>query len=379
MCWYVDDTKISHLDHKVVSGVIRSLEGVFGKMTVDRGKSHKFVGMNFELLENGRLKILMKDYLEECIESFEKIDGTIGIKPNSPGGHDLFEVNESSKRLNVNKSEMFHHLVAKLLFVTKRARLDIEPTISFLCTRVTKSSDEDWLKLKRLLGYLKVTLDMPRLIGADSLSIVQSWADASYAVHPDMKGHTGGVTSFGHGLTHTECSKQKINTKSSTESEIVAASDYLAHTVWLAGFMKEQGYPLSRKLFYQDNMSAIQIEKNGSVSSGKKSRHINIRYFFIKDILKREGIDVKHCPTERMIADFLTKPLQGKLFKYLRDIIMGLAPFPMEERVELYENSNKMSIVEGRISESEKSSKYEPLKENNTSWADVVKNGKSMK
>lgn len=108
-----------------------------------------------------------------------------------------------------------------------------------------------------------------------------------------MKRHTGGVNYFGYGVTHTKCLKQKINTKSLTESEIVAASDYLAHTVWLSGFMKDQGYPISRKFFYQDNMSAIQIEKNGSVSSGKKSRHINIIYFFIKDILKREEIEVK--------------------------------------------------------------------------------------
>ena len=119
-----------------------------------------------------------------------------------------------------------------------------------------------------------------------------------------MKGHTGGVTSFGYGLTYTKCSKQKVNTKSPTEVEIVAASDYLAHTVWLAGFMKDQGYPISRTLFYQDDISDIQIE-NGSVSSGERSRHMNIRFFFIKDILKREGIEVKHCPTERMIADFL--------------------------------------------------------------------------
>ena len=98
---------------------------------------------------------------------------------------------------------------------------------------------------------------MPRIIGADSLSIVQCWADASYTVHPDMRGRTGGVTSFGHGLTHTECSKQKFNTKRSTESEIVADSYYLAHTVWSASLMKDQGYPLSRKLFYQDDMSAI--------------------------------------------------------------------------------------------------------------------------
>ena len=241
VCWYVDDTKISHLDHKVVTRVIKSLEGEFGEMTVDRGKSHKFVGMNFELLENGRLKIIMKEYLEECIESFEEIDGIITSKAPSPGAHNLFEVDEALDKLGIKRSEMFHHIVAKLLFVTKRARLDIEPTISFLCTRVTKSTEEDWLKLKRLLSYLKCTLDMPRIIGADSLSIVQSWADASYAIHPDMKGHTGGVTSFGHGLTHTECSKQKINTKSSTEAEVVGASDYLPHAIWTKNVVEAQG------------------------------------------------------------------------------------------------------------------------------------------
>ena len=68
-------------------------------------------------------------------------------------------------------------------------------------------------------------------------------------------------------------------------------------------------------------------------SAGDKSRHIYIRFFFMKDIMKRENIEVKHCPTERMIADYYTKPLQGSLFKKMRDILMGLAPFPDEERV----------------------------------------------
>ena len=88
-------------------------------------------------------------------------------------------------------------------------------------------------------------------------------------------------------------------------------------------------------------MSAIKIEKNGSVSSGEKSRHMNLRLFFIKDILKRENIEVKHFLMERMIADFFTKPLQGRLFKYLRDIMMGLTPLPIEERVEIYKKEFK--------------------------------------
>ena len=110
------------------------------------------------------------------------------------------------ERLDTERSEILHHIVAKLLFVCKRARLDIESTIIFICTRATKSTQEDWSKLKRLLCYLKGTLNMLRIIGADSLSIIQSWTDASYVIHAYMKGHTCEVTPFGLGVTHTKYS-----------------------------------------------------------------------------------------------------------------------------------------------------------------------------
>ena len=171
-------------------------------------------------------------------------------------------------------------------------------------------------------------------IGADNSEIARTWADVSYATHEDMKSHTGGIFSMGYGIAHHKSTKQKLNTKSSTEAELVGASDYIAYTVWMKRFMEEQGYKLNSNIFYQDNESAIKMEKNGRDSAGNRSRHINIRYFFIKDILRREGITVQHCPTERMVADFLTKPVQGTLFKTFRDIIMGIKPFPMEERVE---------------------------------------------
>ena len=78
-------------------------------------------------------------------------------------------------------------------------------------------------------------------------------------------------------------------------------------------------------------MSTARLITNGTRSYGTGSRHINIRYFFIKDVLKREGIELINYPTERMIAGYYTKPLQGSLFKKMRDILMGLAPFPAEE------------------------------------------------
>ena len=194
---------------------------------------------------------------------------------------------------------------------------------------------------------LQGTIDMPRAIGASGIDLMETYVDASYAVHQNMRGHTGGLVTLGRGIIKGKASKQKLNTKSSTETEVVGASDFIPWTVWAKRFLAEQGYTLRRNIFYQDNKSAMKMESNGLRSCGEKSRHIHIRYFFIKDILKRENIELVHCPTERMIADYYTKPLQGSLFRKMRDIIMGLIAFPDEERVGLGE---KGELGEAKVS-----------------------------
>ena len=328
--WYVDDNKISHVDPKVVDKVIDDIEKQFGKMTVTRGKKHTFVGMDITFTPNNRVNIIMKDYITECFTVFAE-DLTKGAA--TPATRHLFEINENSLKLNEEKSEIFHHIVSKLLYVAQRARIDIQLTIAFLCTRVSCSTEEDWGKLNRLLRYLYSTIDMPRILGANGFEMIQTWVDAAYAVHADMRSHTGGLMSLGTGVFNSKSIKQKLNTKSSTEAEVVGASDYLPFTIWTKRFLKAQGYNLDTNIYYQDNESAIKMETNGRKSCGEKSRHIDIRYFFIKDVIKREGIDIKHCPTDLMLADYFTKPQQGKLFKTMRDIIMGIAKYPIEECV----------------------------------------------
>lgn len=73
----------------------------------------------------------------------------------------------------------------------------------------------------------------------------------------------------------------------------------------------------------QDNQSAIRLEKNGRNLCTGNSRHIDIRFFFVKDRVDKKEIFICYCPTDIMLADFFTKPLQGRLFKFFRDIIMG--------------------------------------------------------
>ena len=86
--------------------------------------------------------------------------------------------------------------------------------------------------LQQLLAYLKGTIDISRVIGENGLEILQTWVDVSYAIHQNMKGHTGGVMSMGRGIMHNKCSKQKLNTKNSTETEVGGASDYIPWIVW---------------------------------------------------------------------------------------------------------------------------------------------------
>jgi hypothetical protein len=86
-----------------------------------------------------------------------------------------------------------------------------------------------------------------------------------------------------------------------------------------------QGYGVTQNLLLQDNKSSILLERNGKASSGKRTRHINIQYFFITDRVNMKEIEIEWCPTKEMVADFMTKPLQGSHFRRLRDLIMGMS------------------------------------------------------
>ncbi len=322
----------------------------------------------------------MKDYIQESINDSqqEHSKGTA-----TPTRRTLFEIDPDSPKLNKTRSEIFHSIVAKQLYVSHRGRPDVQLPIAFLCTRVSKSTEQDWSKLKRVLEFLKGTLDDRITLGADDITVMQTWVDASYAVHNDMKSHTGGIVSFGRGSIMSKSSKQKLNTKSSTEAELVGASDYLPYPIWAKNFLEGQGYTLRENVFYQDNQSTIRFEKNGRKSCGPNSRHIDIRYFFIQDRIGLANIDVQYCPTEQMLADFFTKPLQGNLFRKFREVILGhkhidslkMTPtIPSQERVEkdIIQESMRNGIdgrkTDGTTSGPVKRTYADFIKKRNVSW-----------
>jgi len=137
-----------------------------------------------------------------------------------------------------------------------------------------------------------------------------------------MKSHTGAVIGVGLGPVYAKSSRQKLNTKSSTEAELVGLSDSSGQVIWTRNFLIGQGYNMAPATVYQDNMSTIALLKNGC-SNSSRTRHIAIRYFFVSDRVKSGEIKIEYMPTGEMLADILTKPLQGALFLKLRNKLLN--------------------------------------------------------
>jgi hypothetical protein len=108
--------------------------------------------------------------------------------------------------------------------------------------------------------------------------------------------------------------KQKINTRSSTESELVGVDDAAPQMLWTRYFIEAQGYKVYKSILNQDSISVMFLERNGKGSSSKRKKHINMRYFFIKDRIRSGEITVKHFPIGEILGDHFTKPVLGIQF-----------------------------------------------------------------
>ena len=179
--------------------------------------------MDFDFETKGVVKIGMIKYVEDMINTFPE---KITKEAATPAAPHLFKVREDNvKQLSDDKADTYHTITAKGLFLCKRARPDIQTTIAFLSTRVKNSDEDDWKKLQRLISYLKATKDLLLTLSSDKLNILKWHIDAAHQSHNDMKGHTGATLTMGKGGVLNNSTKQKINTRSSTESEIVGVDD----------------------------------------------------------------------------------------------------------------------------------------------------------
>jgi hypothetical protein len=128
---------------------------------------------------------------------------------------------------------------------------------------------------------------------------------------------------YGSGAIQSMSRKQKLNTRSSTEAELVGVDDAMTMILWTRLFLQAQGCDVKENILYQDNKSTILLASNGKRSSTKRTRAINIRYFFVADQVEKGTLRIEYCPTKSMLADYMSKPLQGPLFQKFKDQLLG--------------------------------------------------------
>jgi hypothetical protein len=178
----------------------------------------------------------------------------------------------------VRDKKRFHTTTAKLLYLSKRTRPDIQLPVLYLCTRVKEPTVDDDAKLLKVLGYLKLTRNKARIISPKgNLKRLVAYVDASFASHADDKGHTGLVIKWGATTLGTISRKQKIATKSSTEAEVVGLTDVLDEIERSNEYMEEQGEQLDVPIVYQDNMSTTITLVRNENSGNVRTRHLNAR------------------------------------------------------------------------------------------------------
>ena len=292
------------------------LTDAYKTLTVHRGKVHSYLGMTLDFSVQGKAKITMNGYLEEALKQY-KVTG----KAATPASEHLFDLRDSDA-LDSEHREEFHSRVAKLLYVAKRVRPDILTAVAFLATRVTAPTEDDWRKLDRVLRYLNASPNLGIVLEVPDKIQVIVYADASFAVHGDQKSHSGVHISLGRGPIYMKSTKQRLVSKSTTEAELIALSDCATQAIWTRSFLIEQGHDVGPAVIYQDNKSTIGLAEKGTHCSDR-TRHINIRFFWTKDRIDAEEIKIQYLPTRDMIADLLTKPLQGALFRALRALLLN--------------------------------------------------------
>ena len=120
-----------------------------------------------------------------------------------------------------------------------------------------------------------------------------------------MKSHTGSTFTLGKGSIWNKSTKHKVNARSSTKAELISIDDKISKIIWMKQVIEAQGL-------------------NGKHSSGKRTRHFDIKYFYITDLINRNEISIEYCSRNDMLADYLTKPLILEKFKLMRNELMNI-------------------------------------------------------
>lgn len=301
---YVDDILVAAKSKPQLNEVEQILKKNFEIKNL--GAVHHYLGLEVKKDKNDNFCIRQKYYIDKLLKEYGLQDAKISKFPVDPGyGKSI------SEKLNSNSD--YRKLIGSLLYIAVNSRPDIAASISILSRKTESPTKEDWNELKRVLRYLKGTSEhYLKLSNDDSRdNCLIGYADASWAEDKtDRKSNTGFVFQLNNGTVSWCCRKQSCVALSSTESEFISLSEACREAIWIRKLLTDMMVPQTNATtIFEDNQGCLRMMDEGKFSN--RTKHIDTKLYFIKHHIDKRDIICEYCPTQEMLADMLTKPLNS--------------------------------------------------------------------
>ncbi|KAK1590971.1 hypothetical protein Q3G72_000097 [Acer saccharum] len=305
---YVDDIVFGSTNKTKVDEFVSVMSSEFEMSMV--GELNYFLGMQVKQTSMG-IMLNQSKYVKNLVKRFGLENGKDFETPMST----TLKLDKDEKGKSVDQS-LYRSMIGSLLYLTA-SRPDICFSVG-LCARFQANPKESHLKaVKRIIRYIKGTHSLGLFYSFDTNDILVGYCDADWAGNIDDRKSTSGDCFYvGNNLVSWSSKKQNSVSLSSSEAEYIAGGSACTQLLWMKQILKDYEIEQGKMTLYCDNLSAINISKNPVQHS--RTKHIDIRHHFIRDLVEHSIVSLEHLPTKNQLADLLTKPLDKERFKTLR-------------------------------------------------------------
>ncbi len=314
---YVDDFLFCGSSTSILNHITSELSQRFGDIKLEDGPKMQYLNLVIDASNPRTITFNMTRYKANMVANLTLPDNVF-----LPGSTQFDNRIKDSPLLNEEAKSFFHTKTAQLLYLSNHLHGELSYYVNQLCQRVHQPTEDDMEKLLHVLGYVKMSVHDVLELDASMYNDPKIYIDAAYATNEDYKSQSGMVMFFGRGSFICRSHKQKINVKSSTESELVALSDMSSIALGVIYFLQDMGIEFNSVTIYQDNKSTMKMLNKG-FPDGKYSKHINIRSYWLKDLVQRNELKLTYISTHDMVADIMTKATPGRIFRRFRNTILG--------------------------------------------------------
>lgn len=215
-------------------------------------------------------------------------------------------------------STMYKQMVGSLMYLTA-TRPDLMYSVCLVSRYMENPTQMHLLAIKKIMRYIKGTMDLGILYKRQGKIELRGYVDSDYAGDTDDRKSTGGyIFILGSGAISWSSKKQAVVTLSTTEAEFISAATGSCQAVWLRRIMKflKEEQTVSTSIMC-DNSSTIKLSRNPVLHG--RCKHIDVRFHYLRELVKQGEIDLEYCRTEMQISDIMTKPLKQHDFVKMRE------------------------------------------------------------